>query len=72
MSERRILCRVGWVLIGLLLISSIRAFVHMVQSHSIVDEYIGVVCLDDLERQPLAIQRDPLAAAVEEHLLAGL
>jgi hypothetical protein len=41
MSERRILCRVGWVLIGLLLISSIRAFVHMVQSHSIVDEYIG-------------------------------
>ena len=41
MSERRVLCRVGWVLVGLLLIGSIRAFVHMVQSHSIVDEYIG-------------------------------
>jgi hypothetical protein len=41
MTERRILCRIGWVLVGLLLLSSIQAFVHMVQVHSIVDEYIG-------------------------------
>src|SRR6185436_5144269 len=41
MTERRVLCRVGWVLVGLLALVSIRAFVHMVEVRSIVDQYIG-------------------------------
>jgi hypothetical protein len=41
MTERRVLCRIGWVLVGLLALVSIRAFVHMVQVRSIVDQYIG-------------------------------
>lgn len=41
MIQRRILCALGWVLVALLLVDSVRAVIYMVPRHSIVDEYIG-------------------------------
>ena len=55
------------------------AFVRHLDQHCrdaavlrIVDEHRRIVAFDDLERQPLDVERDALGAVGEQHLLAGL
>src|SRR5262249_39619116 len=41
MTDRRGFCALGWAMVGLLLIDSVRAVIFAIPRHSIIDGYIG-------------------------------